>query len=370
VGQALDDGVPPLAALQLGFEAILSSPGFLFLAEGQGPLSDYALASRLSMFLWSSRPDAELLDLAHRGKLTDPTTLQVQIERLLTDPKSARFGQNFVRLWLGLDNIGQMPPSPDFTAYHRDNLQTAMREETVAFFDHLLTHNLPPREFLTADYTFLNRELARHYGLPPIAGAQMRRVAVNGTTRGGLLGQGAFLTTSANGVDTSPVIRGIYVAERILGYTPSPPPPNVPAIEPDIRSATTIRELLEKHRAAPKCAECHRKIDPYGFALENFDAIGGWRENYAPQQTIDASGELASGETYHGPAEFRTLLAGRETQFIRALTTKLLAYATGREITRHDRSEVERIVRETQTSDQGLRDLVKQVAQSKISQQR
>ena len=366
----LDAGVSPLDALQLGFQAILCSPGFMYLDEGDGALSDYALATRLSLFLWSSQPDAELQKLARDAKLRDPAILQSQIERLLDDPKSDRFVENFVRLWLGLDNIGVMPPSPDFTAYYRDNLQTAMRQESEAFFDHLLTQNLPPREFITADYTFLNRELARHYGLPEIAGSNLRRVTVNDPTRGGLLGQGALLTASANGVDTSPVIRGIYVAERILGYTPSPPPPDVPAVEPDIRGATTIRELLAKHRADPKCAECHRNIDPFGFALENFDAVGGWREKYGPHQTIDASGELASGETYHGPAEFRTLLAGRETQLLRALTNKLLTYATGREMTTHDRPEVERIVKEIEAHDQGLRDLVGHVVQSDIFQHR
>lgn len=280
----LDAGMKPMAALQLGFQSILCSPAFLHLHEGSGKLDDYALASRLSYFLWSSMPDATLLQLASAGKLHDPATLSAQVDRMLADPKSQRFVQNFIRLWLNLDNIGEMPVSPEFVSFYRDNIDAAMRAETETFFRHILDKNLPPREFLAADYTFLNRELALHYGLPPVKGVELRQVSLPKGVRGGLLTQAAFLTASANGVDTSPVVRGIFVQQKILGYTPPPPPPDVPLLEPDASGAKTIREQLAKHRTIETCAACHQKIDPYGFALENFDAIGAWRANYSKDQ--------------------------------------------------------------------------------------
>jgi hypothetical protein len=240
VSAKLKAGVDPLKALQLGLQTILCSPVFLYLNQGEGELDDHALASRLSYFLWSSQPDRTLLDLASKSKLK--SQLDVQVARLLADPKSDRFVSHFIRRWLDLDNIGTMPPSEDFLEYYRDNLEAAMRGETEAFFRHVLDENLPLREFLAADYSFLNRELALHYGIDGVEGNELQRVSLEGGTRGGLLGQGAFLTASANGVDTSPVVRGVYVLEKLLGYTPPPPPPDVPDIEPDIRGAKTVRE--------------------------------------------------------------------------------------------------------------------------------
>ena len=207
--------------------------------------------------------------------------------------------ENFIRLWLNLDHIGEMPVSTDFVSFYRDNIDAAMRAETESFFRHILDNNLPPREFLAADYTFLNRELALHYGLPPLEGVELRQVSLPKGERGGLLTQASFLTASANGVDTSPVVRGVYVQEKLLGYTPPPPPPDVPLIEPDASGATTIREQLAMHRENATCASCHQKIDPYGFALENFDAIGGWRENYSKDHKIDSSGALPTRREVH-----------------------------------------------------------------------
>lgn len=226
----------------------------LHLHEGTGHLDDYALASRLSCFFWSSMPDQTLIQLAATGKLHEPEVLGAQVDRMLADPKSQRFVQNFIRLWLNLDHIGEMPVSSDFVSYYRDNLDAAMRAETETFFRHILDNNLPPREFLAADYTFLNRELALHYGLPPLEGVQLRQVSLPKGERGGLLTQASFLTASANGVDTSPVVRGVYVQEKLLGYTPPPPPPDVPLIEPDASGATTILEQLAKHRENATCA--------------------------------------------------------------------------------------------------------------------
>ena len=262
----LDAGMKPMAALQLGFETILCSPAFLHLHEGSGKLNDFALASRLSYFFWSSIPDQTLYQLAAAGKLHEPATLSAQVDRMLADPKSQRFVQNFIRLWLNLDHIGEMPVSTDFVSFFRDNIDAAMRAETETFFRHILDKNLPPREFLAANYTFVNRELALHYGLPPVEGVQLRQVSLPKGERGGLLTQASFLTASANGVDTSPVVRGVYVQEKLLGYTPPPPPPDVPLIEPDASGATNIREQLAKHRTIETCAACHRKIDPFGFA--------------------------------------------------------------------------------------------------------
>ncbi|MCH7726707.1 MAG: DUF1592 domain-containing protein, partial [Planctomycetes bacterium] len=216
VADKLDQTVEPLAALQLGCQAILCSPGFIYRHEGEGPLDDYALASRLSYFLWSSMPDDQLIEIAAANQLHDPAVLRKQVARMLADPKSQRFVRHFVRRWLDLDNIGEMPPSADFTVWYRDDLENAMRGETETFFRHVLDGNLSPREFLAADYSFVNRELALHYGLKDISGSHLRRVSLENTQRGGLLGQGLFLTASANGVDTSPVVRGIYVLEKLL----------------------------------------------------------------------------------------------------------------------------------------------------------
>jgi hypothetical protein len=359
VSAKLKAGVEPLKALQLGLQTILCSPGFLYLHQGEGELDDHALASRLSYFLWSSPPDRTLLDLASKGKLK--SQLDVQVARLLADPKSDRFVSHFVRRWLDLDNIGTMPPSEDFLVYYRDNLKAAMRGETEAFFRHVLDENLPLREFLAADYSFLNRELALHYGIDGVDGNELQRVSLKGGPRGGLLGQGAFLTASANGVDTSPVVRGVYVLEKLLGYTPPPPPPDVPDIEPDIRGAKTVREQLEKHRSIATCAACHRKFDPLGFALENFDAVGGWRDIYETKETIDAAGKLPNGDVFSTVPEFLKLMVDRTEQFNRCLTEKLLTYALGRELEIGDRPATDKILAELAEKKGGLRDLIRLV---------
>ena len=366
VYRKLGEGMKPLKALQLGFQTILCSPSFLFLEEGEGKLSEHALAARLSYFLWSSTPDAELLKLAGKNKLKASATLREQVNRMLQDQRSNRFVQNFTRVWLNLDNIGETPPSKDFTVYYRDNLEEAMRNETQDFFKHVLEHNLPPSEFLEANYSFLNRELALHYGIEGIKGNHMRQVSIKGTPRGGLLGQGAFLTASANGVDTSPVVRGIYVMEKLLGYSPPQPPPDVPEIEPDIRGAKTIREQLAKHREIATCAECHRKIDPLGFALENFDAIGRWRDQYGKGMPVNPAGKLPSGEAFASAGEFKNLMAQKHDQFTRCLTQKLLTYATGREQVPTDRPAIDSILREMKKDNQGLRDLIQLVVSSQI----
>lgn len=362
VSLKLDEGLPPLEALQLGFQTILCSPGFIYLAEGEGPLNEYALASRLAFFLWSAGPDEELLLAAKENRLSNPNELSRQVDRMLVNPKSNRFVSNFVRLWLGLDSIGEMPISREFREYYRNNLEAAMRAETETFFRHLLNENLSPSEFLTANYSFLNRELGMHYGIEGLEGNHMRKVSLEGSGRGGLTSQALFLTASANGVDTTPVVRGIYVLEKVLGYSPPPPPPDVPEIESDINGATSIREQLAKHREVASCAECHRKIDPLGFALENYDAIGGWRDVYEGRIKVDASGELPSGERFKDPTEFRQLIAERQDEFTRCLTEKLLTYALGRELDFGDRNVIDTMLEELGNG--GLKDLVTAVVLS------
>jgi hypothetical protein len=361
----LAEGLSPLQSLQLGFQTILAAPGFLYLKEGEGELDDFTLASRLSYFLWSSMPDAQLFELAEQGKLKDPKTLSQQVDRMLADPKSKRLTSNFLRVWLELDNIGKMPPSKEFVSFYRDNLESAMRKETELLFENVLKKNLPPRELLSANYSFINRELAEHYGIRGLEGKEFRKVSFSGSDRGGILGHGSFLTASANGVDTSPVVRGIYVMNKLLDYTPPPPPDDVPEIEPDVTGATTLREQLVKHRADATCAQCHNKIDPAGFALENFDAIGTWREKYDRKLEVDPSGKLPGGQTFSSVDEFRKLVVAQDETFTRCLTKKLLTYAIGRQLNSGDRPSIDKISKEMADKDKGLRDLIQAVVASK-----
>ena len=363
VAESLKAGVDPLEAFQLGCQAILCAPGFLYLNLGEGPLEEIALASRLSYFLWSSPPDEMLLNLAVHKNLK--AELSEQVTRMLADPRSDRFVHHFVRRWLDLDNIGAMPPSAEFLEYYRDNLQVAMRQETEMFFRHVLDTNQNVQDFLDADYSFLNRELALHYGIEGVQGNGLQKVSLQGSRRGGLIGHGTFLTASANGVDTSPVVRGIYVLEKVLGYSPPPPPPDVPLIEPDIRGAVSIRDQLLKHRNVATCAECHRKIDPLGFALENYDAIGGWRDEYDGKVSIDSSGKLPDGDSFETPAEFQDALLRRKDQFTRCITEKLLAYALGRELEVSDRPVIDEIIQEMSSRGKGLRDLIQEIVASR-----
>jgi hypothetical protein len=239
-----------------------------------------------------------------------------------------------------------------------------MRKETELLFENVLKKNLPPRELLAANYSFINRELAEHYGILGVEGNEFRKVSFSGSERGGILGHGSFLTASANGVDTSPVVRGIYVMNKLLDYTPPPPPDDVPEIEPDVTGATTLREKLIKHREDASCAQCHKKIDPAGFALENYDAIGAWREKYNKSLEVDSSGKLPNGKTFSSPSEFKKLVIEEKTTFVRCLTKKLLTYAIGRKLNSGDRNTVDSIVAEMTRSGKGLRDLIKMIVLS------
>ena len=387
VRQRMSMGTSKGEALKQGLTAILTSPRFLFLDEGDharsGSLDEYQLASRLSYALWSSMPDERLLQLADDGRLSDPKTLATEIDRLLADPRSAAFVEHFTDAWLHLYKIGSMPPGDkQFPTYYRDRLEPAMKTETRLFITEALKHNRRVQYLLNSRSTFVNGSLARHYGLTNVTGNAFQKITFpSGIRRAGLLGHASVLTATANGVETSPVVRGIWVLENILGTPPPAPPPDVPPIEPDTRGAATIREQLAKHRNVAACADCHAKIDPWGFALEFYDPIGGFREHYpiiredgkfAERQgkRIDGSGELPGGRYIHDDGGLRSELLRRRDLFTRNLVKKLLTYATGRELTFRDNAEIEQITSEVIKSGHGFRDLVRRCLQSEIFRNR
>ena len=355
---------------QAAIQAMLCSPRFLYLDEPQGDLDDYAIASRLSYFLWNTMPDEVLFSEAEAGRLREPAELVRQVERMLEDSRSSEFVENFVWSWLKLDNTVEMAPDPaKFYDFHRRRLDEAMVSETNAFFRHLLDENLPISNFLHSDFALVNSELARHYGLSAAVdtSAKFQKVSLGeDRRRGGLLGQTAVLAASANGVDTSPVVRGIWVMENLLGIHPAPPPDGVEVPEPDARGALTVRELLAKHAGVASCRECHDKIDPLGFALENFDAIGSWRDRYETGQAVDPSGTMPGGKKFKDVTGLKAIMLKSPERFGRNLTTKLLTYATGRPMEAADRPEIDRIADRLSEPGVGLRDLVRLVVSSEI----
>ena len=376
----IDGGESEQAAFTTTCKAILCSPNFLYVEtppdSEQSEDEDYRLASRLSYFLWSSMPDDELLRVAASGKLRQPRTLLAQTRRMLQDPHSEALVENFTNSWLHLHELGSMPPDTQkFAAYYDRQLEPLMRRETQLFFAEVLHKNLSIEHFINSDFTFVNRYLAAHYELPNVQGDEFRRVTLpKGSLRGGLLGHASVLTATSNGVETSPVTRGIWVLENILGSPPPPPPPDVEPLEPDIRGATTIREQLAKHRNVATCAECHRKIDPIGFALESFDPIGSFRHRYSNDSgtlvsIVDTTGTLPSGESFDDIAELKQLLLKQKTPFATCLTEKMFTYALGREVGFQERPAVETIVDELEERGNGLRDLVELVVTSNIFNQ-
>lgn len=384
VEQKRSEGYSFEQAMRVGLKGALVSPQFLFLREKPGKLDDFALASRLSYFLWSTMPDEELLSLAGQNKLGQPEMLRRQVERMLNDPKAAAFTKNFVGQWLGLRDLDFTEPDGRLYPEYDDMLRAAMADETHLFFDELLKNDLSVTNFVSSDFTLLNDRLAKHYGIPDVAGHQFRKVTLPPDShRGGVLTMASVLKVTANGTNTSPVVRGAWVLDRILGTPPAPPPSGIPAIEPDIRGATTIREQLAKHRASPACAGCHARIDPPGFALESFDVIGGWRENYrsvgrgepvtldgrrmpyAKGPKIDPADALPDGRHFAGIDELKTLLLADKDQLARALTSKLLVYATGGTAGSVSQPELAAIVSKVRAKNYGLRTLVHEVVQSK-----
>jgi hypothetical protein len=347
------------AGIEQALRLILASPKFLFRVEtppaaagGVGRVSDLELASRLSFFLWSSIPDDELLRVAGQGRLDEPAVLQAQVERMLRDPKSRALVDSFATQWLRLRNLrSHTPIARDFPNFDNE-LREAFRIETELFFGSIIREDRSVLDLLNADFTYLNERLARHYGIPNVYGSHFRRVRVEQQARRGLLGQGSILTVTSYPNRTSPVLRGKWVLENILGTPPPAPPPNVPDLEDNQpgEEARSLRARLEAHRRNPTCASCHRVMDPLGLALENFDALGQWREK-EPGGAIDPLGQLADGTPIDGPVALREAVLERPEMFVRTLTEKLMTYGLGRGIELADRPLVRQVAREAAARD-------------------
>jgi hypothetical protein len=370
-------------AIRVGLKAVLVSPSFLFLRESPGRLDDFALASRLSYFLWSSMPDEALFALAAENRLHEPEVLREQVERMLADDKAAAFTQNFVGQWLGLRDIDFTEPSHILYPEYDEMLRHAMVRETELFFAEVLNQDLSLTNFVAADFSLINGRLARHYAIAGIEGSEFRKVSLPPDShRGGVLTMASVLKVTANGTVTSPVMRGAWVLDRILGTPPPRPPADVPAIEPDIRGATTLREQLAKHRSIESCAACHAEIDPPGFALESFDVIGGWRDHYRTTghgesvvvdgrrmpyhkgKPVDPADVLPDGRRFANIDELKQHLLADPDQLARAVTVKLLTYATGQAPTAADSPTVEAIVERVRNKAYGFRSLIHEIVQS------
>jgi hypothetical protein len=342
-------GDPFETAIRLPLKAVLINPNFLFLVEpepekeGVYPLGGYPLAARLSYFLWASMPDEELFRLAAEGKLTDDGVLKQQVRRMLRDPKAKGFAENFALQWLNLRALGgSARPDPNKFPEFTDELAEDMRQEVVLFFAHVLREDRSLLELIDADYTFANDRLAKLYGIPGVSGPELRKVPLPDRTRGGVLGMGATLTATSYPLRTSPVLRGRWVLEDVLGARVPPPPPNVPELEKDDAKpgGLTVRQQLELHRKNPECASCHARMDPLGFGLENFDAIGRWRTEVNGAR-VDSTGELPDGTKFDGPQELKQLLLKRKPEFLRNLSRKVLGYALGRQLYPHDQCVID-----------------------------
>jgi hypothetical protein len=378
------------SAMLTAYTAVLVSPGFLFVDENPGKLDDHAIATRLALFLWNSAPDTVLRQLANEGRLRDPNVLREQTDRMLTDPRSRRFVEAFSDYWLDLRKIDDTSPSTTlYNDYELDEpLKLSAVDETRLFVAQLIADDLPASNVVDSDFTFLNERLANHYGLPDVHGAHMRLVKLpENSLRGGLMTQASILKVTANGTTTSPVLRGNWISERILGERIQPPP-SVPAVEPDIRGAVTIRQQLEKHRADASCATCHAIIDPPGLALEAFDVMGGFRNRYravseqvAPTKGIgmngqafafhdalpvDCAGELPDGSTFQDVNDLKQLLLRDPRRLARNLVSQLIIYATGAPISFSDRKPIEQILDQSESTNFGVRTLIHSVVQSDL----
>jgi hypothetical protein len=375
------------------YTGVLVSPGYVFVEEQPGKLDDRALATRLSLFLWNTTPDAALRARAEKGELHKPEVLRKETERLLNDPKARRFVDAFTDYWLDLRKIDDTSPSATiYNDYELDEpLKLASMDETQLFFAELLRANLPARNVVASDFTYLNERLANHYGIKGVSGAQMRRVTLPpDSDRGGLMTMASVLKITANGTTTSPVLRGHWITERILGIETRPPPPNVKAVEPDIRGAVTIRQQLDKHRDNASCASCHIKMDPAGFALESFDVMGARRdryravaENVKPEPgfglngqafafhyglPVDSAGEVPDGRAFRDVKEFKRLVLGDEVAVARNLARQLVTFATGAPVRFTERDELERILQRASARQYGVRTLVEEIVSSELFQ--
>ena len=387
--ERLDKGYEFHTALRSAYKAILSSARFFYFHEQPGLLDDHAIAARLSYFLWSTLPDDELTALAAKGELRKPAVLRAQVERMLGDNRSQRFIENFTGQWLELRKINATTPDPNLYGEFDAFLMWSMPRETQQFFREMLQHDRSVAEFVHSDWTMLNSRLAQHYGIDGVKGGELRRVTLPPDShRGGVLTHASILKVTANGTTTSPILRGKWVLEKIIGTPPAPPPPNAGAIEPDIRGATTIRQQLEKHKAIAACATCHKHIDPPGFALESFDVIGGWREFYRVSHTgktkgifplpnypernvwrgpdVEIGGTTPQGREFKNIDDYKALLLEDKEQLARNLARQLLVFATGADVQYADREEIQAITARTRDRKLGLRSLVHEVVQSRL----
>ena len=362
------------SGIQRGLERILASPLFAFRVErdpdGVAPgaayrVPDLELASRLSFFLWSSLPDDQLIDLAAKKKLSEPATLDQQVRRMLADPRSNALVSNFAGQWLQLRNLRTVQPNSDEFPDFDDNLRRAFRRETELLFDSLIREDRNVLDLLRADYTFVNERLARHYGIPGIYGSRFRRVTVTDDARKGLLGQGSVLSVTSHAERTSPVLRGKWVLENLLGLPVPPPPPDAGPLKAteDGEKPKTLREQMALHRTSPTCATCHKVMDPVGFALENFDVVGAWRTK-EPGGPIDASGQLADGRPVDGVVTLRKAILDRPEIFVTTMTEKMMTYALGRGVDVPDMPAVRRVVRDAATQDYRFSSIVLGIVRS------
>ncbi|MGJ8696039.1 MAG: DUF1592 domain-containing protein [Verrucomicrobiaceae bacterium] len=391
IESALSTGSTFSDALIAGYTAVLCSPGFLCFEEPVGELDDHSLASRLSYFLWNSAPDEELRTVAEEGRLTGDERLREQAERLLESPKSAQFVNAFLDSWLDLREIhGSTPDATLYPDYYLDDLLTeSALDETRLFFSELVRADMPARNLIDSDFTFLNEHLGWHYGVPEVHGVALKKVTLpEDSPRGGLMTMASVLKVTANGTTTSPVIRGNWILERLLGQKVPPPPPGTPAVEPDIRGAKTIRQQLEKHREVESCNSCHKSIDPPGFALESFDVFGAWRDRYRALGAkenlvkgygkngqpfafhlglpVDSGGQLANGDPFSDIRSFKKLMLRDERAIARNLATQLITYATGTTVRFSDRPVLEEILNKCADSGYGIRTLIHEVIQSPL----
>ncbi|MCH5373979.1 MAG: DUF1592 domain-containing protein, partial [Planctomycetes bacterium] len=390
----LEQGASFSEAMLAGYKAFLCSSHFLYLREPSDPATgnydQYAIASRLSHFLTNTRPDEALMELAAAGKLRDADTLQRETDRLISSPGFDRFVENFTDYWLDLRNIRRDEPDVRLHPEYRfdDYLIESMERETRTFFTAMIRDNLPASVLVDTDFVYANDRLSRHYGLQPLRGSKMRKVTLpDDSPYGGLLTQAAIMKVTANGTSTSPVVRGAWIMERLMGQPPPPPPKSVPAVEPDIRGAETIRELLALHTKSESCAGCHARFDPVGLALENFDVLGGWRARYRGveqgepvtgidraghdfaytlAEPVDASGQLLDGRRFRDVHELKSLLVSDPRQLARNLLHQFAVCATGTPVRFSDRDEIESMLDASAPDGYRVGDLIHAVVQSRI----
>lgn len=374
--QKTDDFV---SALRVGYRAILCSPRFMYLYETPGKLDDFSIASRMSYFLWNTMLDEELWILASKSKLSNPNVIKKQVDRMLKDPKGKNFVIDLADQWLDLNQIDFTEPDRRLYPGFDPIVEHSMVDETHRYLELMINENLSVTNLIDSDFTFLNSRLAKYYnigsdGIGNVSGDEIRKVKLrNSNHRGGLITHGSILKVTSNGNNTSPVVRGVWISERLLGEHIPPPPENVPAIEPDIRGAKTIREQLAKHKESGECAACHRKIDPPGFALENYDPSGRWREHYGvswkkknKKRTIDSSSEMPNGKTFKNLRQFKSLVLQNKEKLAANVVEKLLTYGTGATVQFSDRDDIEDCVSKAADSDYGFRSLIKEVVASDL----